>query len=238
MTISLIAASHGTSVPAAQQAISALVHAVRVTAPHLDVREAFVDVQRPGLDETVNAVEGLAVVVPLLLTSGFHHRVDVARAVDRPNALAARVLGPDLLLTRVLLRRLRQSGATPDDVIVLGAAGSTDPRALRDVDASARMLGSAWGAPVPAGHVNGSGTPIRDVVRDARRSGRRVVVASHIMAPGFFFEQLVASGADIVTRPLLDGDEVEPELISLVLDRFADGAEQLNWASARVAAQM
>ena len=91
---------------------------------------------------------------------------------------------------------------------------------------------------MPVGHVSGSGIPLAEIVGDARRSGRRVVVASHVMAPGFFYEQLAASGADIVTRPLLDGVEVEPELISLVLDRFADAAEQLNWASARSAAQM
>ncbi|MDX6276589.1 MAG: hypothetical protein QOJ72_717 [Nocardioidaceae bacterium] len=234
MTISLIAASHGTSIPAARAAISALVEAARTTSPHLDVHEAFVDVQLPGLDEVVESVEGLAVVVPLLLTSGFHHRVDIARAVDRPNAVAARVLGPDALLTPVLLRRLRQAGANPDDVVVLGAAGSTDPRALRDVESTARMLGAAWGAPIPVGHVSGSGRRVGEIVRSARRSGRRVVVVGYVMAPGFFYEQLEASGADIVTRPLLDGDDVEPELVSLVLDRFADAAEQLDWASARV----
>lgn len=238
MTISLIAASHGTSVQAARDAVSALAEAVRVTAPHLDVREAFVDVQQPSLEEAVDVVEGLAVVVPLLLTSGFHHRVDIARAVERPNVVAAEVLGPDPLLTQVLLRRLRQSGATSEDVVVLGAAGSTDPRALRDVDCFARMLGSAWGAPIPVGHVGGSGTRIAEIVRDARRSRRRVVVASCVMAPGVFHEQLESSGADIATRPLLDGEEVEPELVSLVLDRFADAAERLNWASARVSVQM
>jgi hypothetical protein len=100
------------------------------------------------------------------------------------------------------------------------------------------MLGAAWGAPIPVGHVSGSGTPIGEIVRAARHSGRRVVVAGHVMAPGFFYEQLAASGADLVARPLLDGSEVEPEMISLVLDRFADAAELLNWASARVAAQM
>ena len=121
---------------------------------------------------------------------------------------------------------------------MLGAAGSTDPRALRDVDSSARMLAAAWGAPIPVGHVGGSGTRVGEIVRAARRSGRRVVVASYLMAPGFFYEQLAASGADIATRPLLDGAEVEPELVSLVLDRFADAAEQLDWASARVPAQM
>lgn len=235
MTIALIAASHGTSVPAARVAITALVDAVRDASPHLDVREAFVDVQEPRLDDVVDSADGLSVVVPVLLTSGYHVRVDIARAVDRPNAVAAAPLGPDPLLTAVLLRRLRQCGATPDDFVVLGAAGSTDPRALRGVDASARLMGSTWGQPIPVGHVSGAGTPIAEVVRDATRSGRRVVVASHVMAPGFFYEQLQASGADLVSRPLLDGNTVEPEMTSLVLDRFAEAAGMLDWSSAAAA---
>ena len=235
MTIALVAASHGTSVPAAQMAITALVDAVRDASPHLDVREAFVDVQEPRLYDVVDSVGGLSVVVPLLLTAGFHLRVDVARAADRPNAVAARVLGPDPHLTSVLLRRLQQCGATRNDFVVLGAAGSTDPRALRDVLAAARQVGSVWGSPIPVGYVSGAGTPIADIVREAARSGRRVVVASHVMAPGFFYEQLQASGADVVSRPLLDGTSVEPEMVSLVLDRFAEGAGRLDWSSAAAA---
>ncbi len=99
----------------------------------------------------VDAIDGLAVVVPLLLAPGFHVHVDIQQAVDRPSAVASRTLGPDARLTGVLLDRLAQAGATTDDVIVLGAAGSTDVRARQSIDAAARMLGSAWGAPVPVG---------------------------------------------------------------------------------------
>lgn len=230
MTITLVAASHGTSVPAAQLAITALVDAVRDALPRIDVREACVDVQQPRLDDVADSLDGPSVVVPLLLTSGFHLHVDIARSVDRPNVVAARALGPDPLLTALLLRRLGQCGATPDDVIVLAAAGSTDPRAMRDVDAAARLLGSAWGAPVPVGYVSGAGLPIAEIVRNVARSGRRVVLASYVMAPGFFYEQLRSSGAGMVARPLLDGTDVESEMIALVIDRFAEAAEMRGWS--------
>lgn len=232
MTISLVATSHGTDVPAARTSITALVDAVRVASPHLDVQEAFVDVQEPAVAGAVDAIDGLAVVVPLLLAPGFHVHVDIRRAVDRPSAVASRTLGPDARLTNVLLDRLAQAGATSDDIVVLGAAGSTDVRARQSIDAAARMLGAAWGAPVPVGHVGGTGTPIGEIVNDMSRAGRRVVVASYLMAPGFFYDRLLACGADVVTRPVLDGPDVDPGMVSLILDRFAEAAGALDWAAA------
>ncbi|MEO6605375.1 MAG: CbiX/SirB N-terminal domain-containing protein, partial [Aeromicrobium sp.] len=83
MTISLVATSHGTSVPAAREAITALVDAVREKAPRLHVREAFVDVQDPPVARALDAIGGPAVVVPLLLAPGFHVHVDIGQAVDR-----------------------------------------------------------------------------------------------------------------------------------------------------------
>ncbi|MET1036872.1 MAG: CbiX/SirB N-terminal domain-containing protein [Aeromicrobium sp.] len=232
MSINLVATSHGTDVPAARTAITALVEAVREAAPHLDVHEAFVDVQLPRVDTAVDLVTGLAVVVPLLLAPGFHVHVDIQGAADRPWATAAPTLGPDDRLTATMCRRLVQAGATRDDVVVLGAAGSTDVGARASIDVAARLLGAAWGSPVEVGYVGGSGVPIAEVVQRAAATGRRVVIASYLVAPGFFFDGLGACGADVVTRPLLDGTTVEPDLVSLVLDRFAEAAGHLDWASA------
>ncbi|KAA1376473.1 sirohydrochlorin chelatase [Aeromicrobium fastidiosum] len=232
MTISLVATSHGTDVPAAQSAITALVDAVAEAAPHLDVREAFVDVQRPRVDTALDLVDGLAVVVPLLLAPGFHVRVDIQGAAQREWVVAAGTLGVDDRLTDVMLRRLAQAGATRDDVIVLGTAGSTDPAALRSIDAAAESLARAWGAPVAVGHVGGAGTPMADVVRAVAQPGRRTVIVSYLMAPGFFFDRMHRCGADVVTGPLLDDGPVATELVSLVLDRFAEAAERLDWSAA------
>jgi sirohydrochlorin ferrochelatase len=232
MTISLLATSHGTDVPAARVAITALVDAVREAAPHLDVHEAFVDVQLPCVDTAVDLVDGLAVVVPLLLAPGFHVRVDIEGAADRPWAVAAPTLGPDDRLTATMLGRLADVGATRDDVVVLGAAGSTDAGARDSVEVAARLLADRWGDPVEVGYVGGTGVPIADVVRAAAATGRRVVVVSYLVAPGFFFDRLSGVGADVVTRPLLDGTTVDPSMVSLVLARFASAASGLDWAAA------
>ncbi len=230
MTSALVATSHGTSVPSARTAITALVDAVRVEAPHLDVSEAFVDVQDPPVAQALDAIAGPAVVVPLLLAPGFHVHVDIGQAVDRPTADAARTLGPDSRLTDLLLARLAQAGVTHHDVIVMGAAGSTNRTAARSIDAAARLLGAAWGSPVPVGYVGGPGTPIEEIISDVATAGRRVVVASYLMAPGYFYDQLTRCGADIITRPLLDGSDVDPGMVSLVLERYAEAAEVLDGA--------
>lgn len=230
MSFPLVATSHGTNAAEARQAITALVDAVRAAAPHLDVHEAFVDVQDPRVRDVVERIAEPAVVVPLLLAPGFHVHVDIAEAAAGPDRVAARTLGPDRRLTDVLLKRLASAGATRDDVVVLGGAGSTDEAALRSVDAAARLLGAAWGAPIPVGHAGGSSNPIDEVVREVARSGRRVVVASYLMAPGHFHDRLNACGADVVTRPLLDGSVAEPDLVSLVIDRYAEAADLLDQA--------
>ncbi|MFW5898994.1 MAG: sirohydrochlorin chelatase, partial [Jiangellaceae bacterium] len=69
----LIAAAHGTRHAAGRAAIAELRAAVAAARPGLDVVEAYVDedVQRPGLTEVLDAA-GPAVVVPLLLSAGYH----------------------------------------------------------------------------------------------------------------------------------------------------------------------
>lgn len=84
MSAVLVGTSHGTDDPAGQAAVRALLDGVRAARPELDVREAFVDVQQPEVGEVLaSAVEdaGTAVVVPLLLSTGYHVRHDIAQAV-------------------------------------------------------------------------------------------------------------------------------------------------------------
>ncbi|WP_375002306.1 sirohydrochlorin chelatase [Aeromicrobium sp. CTD01-1L150] len=231
MRPALVATSHGTSDPAGQAAIAALVDAVREQLPGVDVHEAFVDVQSPRPDEVTATLGGRVTVVPLLLAPGFHARVDIARAARAPESSAAATLGPDRRLVAVLVRRLLESGVRDGDTLVLGAAGSHDPAALACFEQIARDLGAAVGQIVPIGYVGGNGRPLEDVVREARQADRRVVVSSLLMAPGFFHGRLAVSGADVVTRPLLDGDPPDPRLVELVIDRH--DAALTRFASAR-----
>jgi sirohydrochlorin ferrochelatase len=222
----LVATSHGTSSPAGQRAVAGLVEAVRRRLPHVEVHDAFVDVQEPTPDDVVARLGRPAVVVPLLLAPGFHVRVDVARVASAPGCVAAPTLGPDDRLVGALVRRLLAVGACDEDVVVMASAGSSDPAAHACFETIARDLSVAIGQVVPLGYVGGTGRPLAEVVADARAGSadRRVVVSSLMVAPGFFHDRALRSDADVVTAPLLDDAPVDPRLVDLVVDRYERAA--------------
>lgn len=231
MTPVLVACSHGTSSLAGRAAIRALVEEVRLLLPHVAVEEAFVDVQQPEIDDVVRATAPrTAVVVPLLLSTGFHTKVDIARAVtdagDRATATAP--LGPHPLLADLLATRLRETGLTPGDAVVLAAAGSTDPAASVDVAAMADLLRERIDAPVSVGFAAGAGTRISAAVAAARDAGApRVVAASYVLAPGFFADVIGRSGADLVTAPLAP----DALVARVVAERYVSATRSLSRAA-------
>ncbi|MGO2702390.1 MAG: sirohydrochlorin chelatase, partial [Cellulosimicrobium funkei] len=134
----LVGCSHGTDDLAGRAVVRALLDDVRAARPDLDVREAFVDVQQPEVADVVTAVvapsdggaPGDAVVVPLLLSAGFHVSVDVAAAVEDRGpgtgaAAASGPLGPDPRLVDLLAERLAEAGLRDGDAVVIAAAGSS-----------------------------------------------------------------------------------------------------------------
>lgn len=219
----LIACSHGTRSPEGRAAISALVGRVREMLPDVRVDEAFVDVQQPEIDAVVAGVPAGAasVVVPVLLSTGFHTRVDIARAVAAAPGpcVATPALGPHPLLAEVLAERLSAAGlgAAATDAVVLAAAGSSDPAAAVDVAAMADLLAARLGRPVTAGFAAGAGTRIAEAVTAAREAGAsRVFAASYVLAPGHFAGVIAAGGADVVTPPLAPDDAVA----AVVVERY------------------
>ncbi len=219
----LVLCSHGTADARGQELVRRLAAAVRARAS-TSVREAVVDVEDHRLEDVLGAVVGPAVVVPLLLSGGFHvHHDIVAAASARPGTSVAAPLGPDWALAELAVQRLRSAGCRAGDVVLLGASGSSDARAMADVDEAAARLGALWGGEVGVGHLGHRGVPIADVVRRARAGASRVVVSSYLLAPGYFQDRLRECGADIVTAPLLSPSP-PTDLIELVLRRASTAA--------------
>ncbi|MDY7086290.1 MAG: CbiX/SirB N-terminal domain-containing protein [Actinomycetota bacterium] len=136
----LIVVAHGTRSPTGQAQIRDLVARVARRRPGLDVRLCYADVQQPRIAEVAQQTPG-AVVVPLLLSAGYHVRVDIADAVAGRDIPVSRPLGPDDVLRDSLLRRLPPaSAAMPVDAVVLAAAGSSDSAWRADVEALAADL--------------------------------------------------------------------------------------------------
>jgi sirohydrochlorin ferrochelatase len=220
----LVACAHGTRNPAGRRLIAELALAARNRRPGLVTTAAFVDVQPPTVVDVVASLsaQGRAVVVvPLLLSGGYHVHVDIAGAVAvADSAVAARALGPDAWLVDVLRDRLVQAGADPVDprtAVVLAAAGSSDVRAVADVESTAALLQRGWAGPVHTGYGSAATPTVPDAVAAARQAGAgRVVVAAYLLAPGHFHDKLAGAGADAVTAPLLPDERIA----AVLLDRY------------------
>jgi sirohydrochlorin ferrochelatase len=178
------------------------------------------------------------IVVPLLLTAAYHSKTDIparlaeARApFPRLDAHYADTLGPHPLLLSALERRLAEAdpGLTTGDrqgtSVVLAAAGSSDPRA----NATVAMLAAQWQARggwrrvVPAyasAAVPSPGEAVR-VLRASAADGR-VLVASYLLAPGYFADKIrdaaLDAGADAVSAAL----GAAPEVADVILDRYQE----------------
>ncbi|MEV8510021.1 CbiX/SirB N-terminal domain-containing protein [Actinoplanes sp. NPDC051475] len=201
----LLAVAHGTRSAAGQAQIRDLVDRVACRRPDVDVRLAYVDVQHPRV---ADAIQESDVVVPLLLSAGYHVRVDIAEAAARVGAAVAPPLGPDPVLVDVLRRRI-----PPCDAVVLAAAGSSDPAWRADVDEVAAELGAT------VAYASGQERLVSDVVARLRDQGtRRIAVAAYLLAEGLFYRSLHRAGADHVTAPLC----ADPAIADLVLTRYLD----------------
>jgi sirohydrochlorin ferrochelatase len=208
MTTLLVA--HGTRNPHGVRMIGDLAAAM---AGVLDetVRVAFVDVLGPAPDEVLRTLhDEPTVLVPALLSSGYHVRCDVPRYVaasGHPAVTVTAALGPSSELTRAMLDRLLEAGWRPGDHVVLAAAGTSDQRAQGDIAITAAMLSALVGSRVSiafAAPRRGSGYPaVPKAVARARRAGAsRVAVASYLLADGLFQRRLHEAGADVVGAPL------------------------------------
>lgn len=221
----LLAISHGTASPAGQAAVAALVAAVAERLPEVTVRLGHVDVQQPDVAASLDALTGgeAVVIVPLLLSAGYHVRVDLKQqTAGRDGVSIAPALGPDPRLIDALVDRLEPIAPDADDALVLAVAGSSDDRANDDCRAIGAMLGERLGRSVDVGFLAAAEPRLGAAVAQARaRASGRVVVANYLLAPGYFHDLAVrlADGSP-VARPLLDDDEPAASLVDIVVDRY------------------
>lgn len=210
----LLAVSHGTDSVRGAAAIAALVDSVAERLPGVDVRSAFVDVQQLDAASAVRAIEGPVTIVPLLLSTGFHVRVDLrTAAAAHPQAIVTPPLGPDPRLAEILAER------TPPHAVevVLAAAGSRDPQSAPACERAAALLRERIDAPVHLAYLAARTPTLKEVAPQHPDA----VIVPYLLAHGFFHDLAtrVAPGRT-VTAPLLDGDPTPEPLIDLVVDRY------------------
>jgi sirohydrochlorin ferrochelatase len=204
----LLAVAHGTASPEGSATTAQLLEAVRAARPDIAVDLCFLDVVQPRLADVLD--DRPTVVVPLLLSTGYHVQTDIPAAVaEYPAVTVARHLGPDPLLADVLLDRLptESSGS-----IALVGAGSTRPEAAGELAEMGGQLGARLGSSV---HVL---TLADDVRATLEQLPPPVRVATYLLAEGQFVVSLraAADGIAAVAEPL----GVHHALVRLVWQRY------------------
>jgi sirohydrochlorin ferrochelatase len=192
------------------------------------VDSGFVDVQQPDLAAGLDTIppSECSVVVPLLLSAGYHVHVDIAQGIDERAEGSVRLagaLGPDDALVQVLASRLVEAGLAPGDAVVMAAAGSSDHRAVRDCIETGRMLGALLGRPVTVGFLSAAVPRLDGAIATVRQlhPGARVLVGSYLLAPGYFAELAAEAGGDVTAAPLLvAGRRPAEHLVDLVVSRY------------------
>jgi sirohydrochlorin ferrochelatase len=207
--------------------------AARHGLPGLEVRAAFLDHAAPSLPQALGSVAGSSdecVVTPLLLTAAYHSKTDIPGQITTARSVCpylrvryADPLGPHPLLLTALERRLAEAGDYPrhQTSVVLAAAGSSDPAANAANTALAahwQELGG-WRRVVPA-FASAASPSVAGAVRGLLADGGPVVVATYLLAPGFFADRVraaaLAAGATAVSGAL----GAAPEVADLVLRRY------------------
>ncbi|MER5864444.1 sirohydrochlorin chelatase [Kitasatospora sp. NPDC002040] len=217
----LVLVAHGSRDPQTLAEVHHLLALLAAARPELDVRLAHLGLNTPLLLEVLDGLSGPAVLVPLLLSRGYHVKVDLPAllaAAPQVTGTVAPPLGPDPLLTELLHTRLLEAGWGPDgDAVVLAAAGSRDPEAAVDTETQAALLAARLGVPVRPGSVTGGPSVAETVARLTAEGHRRIAVASYFTAPGDF-ARLAASAGDWITAAPLGA---HPLMVDLVLARYA-----------------
>jgi sirohydrochlorin ferrochelatase len=232
----LVAVAHGTRDERGTAAVQTLLDRVRALRPELEVVESYVEITPPSLVSALISLEGPAVVVPLLLGTGYHVRSDLPEAIARSgsDAVMAAALGPHMLLVDALLERLTEAGWRTDDTLVLAAAGSSDQAACADARLTAHLLGDRTGAWVTTAYLSAARPSLAEAVEALRRMpsadrvSRRIAVAPYLLAPGSFYDRVTAVDADVIAAPLGPHDAIA----RLVLQRY-DAARDASPSVAR-----
>ena len=217
----LVTVAHGTRTAAGNEVARELTAAAalrlggRATA-------SYVELSDPLFADVMTQLTEPAVVVPLLLSTGFHMRVDIPEAAagaDVPVSLG-RPLGPDPLLAQAQVARLVDAGAHRGQRVVLVAAGSSEEAATADQLSAVAYLSRAWDGQVALATLSGHGERPSDVIRPGD------AVSPYLLSPGFFHDRLRREArADVIVADVIGA---HPCVVELIVARATELAPSLS----------
>ncbi|MGV9365067.1 sirohydrochlorin chelatase [Amycolatopsis sp. NPDC003731] len=240
MTPPLVAVAHGSRDPRSAATVRALVDVVRAQAPGVPVHESFLDLSAPLVTEVLRSLYAdghrTAIVVPLLLGSAFHARVDLPALIDSVvtdcpgfRVQVSDVLGADRALEAVALDRLAAAPRRGGTGVLVSAVGSSNASANAVVTSLAARWEERLGVPVSEAFASATQPDIPAAAARLRSRGvRHLVVASWFLAPGLLPDRIarLAREADpkaFIAEPLAD----DPRVADVVVARYATAVSGL-----------
>ncbi|WP_225096891.1 sirohydrochlorin chelatase [Streptomyces sp. CoH27] len=235
----LVLVAHGSRDRCALATVTTLMDRIRELRPGLAVHLGHIELNEPLLPDTLAALgDTPAVLVPLLLSRGYHVKQDIPEmaATARVRARVAPPLGPHSLLAEALHDRLLEAGwpTAPDaaerrdSAVILAAAGSRDPDSATDTRRTARLLATRLGVPVLPAYASAATPTVPTALRALAARGRhRVAIASYFTAPGRFATQCAQAAPWIAAAPLGN----HPAMARLILNRYEESVST-PWAAA------
>ncbi|MGI1845654.1 sirohydrochlorin chelatase [Rhodococcus ruber] len=232
--IPLVAVAHGSRDPRSARAMAAALAVLRDRHPDRDVRLAFLDLNTPSVGQVVDAVaaEGhrRVVVVPLLLGSAFHARVDLPALLaearvrhPRLDVVQADVLGADERLVAAAREAIGAAGLSPTDPTVgvaLCAVGSRrrDANAATSTITPRLLRGTAWGWGRTC-FTTAAAPTVVDALSDLRAAGATtLVLAPWMLAPGLLWDRAVAAAQAEFPEVVCSGTLADSPAVGFVID--------------------
>ncbi|MER6493887.1 sirohydrochlorin chelatase [Streptomyces griseorubiginosus] len=224
----LVLVAHGSRDPRTLATVHDLLDQVRDRRPDLPVRLGHIELNEPLLPDTLASLgTAEAVLVPLLLSRGYHVKRDIPdmAAASPARTRVAAPLGPHPLLVDTLHARLVEAGwptgmdeeTRRESAVVLASAGSRDPESAVDTRRTAHLLAERLGVPVVPAYASAATPTVETAIRALTARGRhRVAVASYFTAPGLFARQCAEKAPWIASAPL----GTHPAMTDLILHRY------------------
>ncbi len=227
----LVVVAHGSRDPRALSTVRTLLDRVRALRPGLPVHLGHIELNEPLLTDTLADLDARgtrdAVLVPLLLSRGYHVKRDIPEmaAAARVRTRVAAPLGPHPLLAETLHARLVEAGwrtrmadaERRSSAVVLAAAGSRDPDSAVDTARTAHLLSERLGVPVVPAYASTATPTVPTAIQALAARGRdRVAIASYFTAPGRFATECAEWSPWIAAAPL----GTHPAMAHLLLHRY------------------
>jgi len=234
VTTTLVLTAHGSRDPRAAANTQAIAGHLRRVAPEYAVRVAFCEHSAPNLrdvlrETTTGSAGDDTVVVPLLLASAYHARIDIPAMIAESGAgvRVAPTLGEDSRLVQVLGERLTSAGASrfdPELGVVVVAVGSSHAAANAQTATIAAPLsrGTRWAGVEVAFATEGPQPSVPEAVERLRaRGATKLMIAPWFLAHGRITDRVAAYAAQ-AGIPMAEPLGAHRLVAATVLDRVDD----------------